>query len=313
MRILIAEDEPVARMIIQRALEVLNHECVAVEDGLQAWRSIQKYGFDVVISDLMMPDIDGFELCRRVRKLGGYTYFILLTGVSETESRLKGMEAGADDYLTKPLDVVELRLRLIAAERLAALHTKISEQKWALEALNKQLFTQGRMDALTNIPNRLRLQEDLEKLHARLERHGHAYGVALMDVDHFKKYNDTCGHLAGDEALKLIANTLARTCRATDWVYRYGGEEFVAIFPDTTAETVCIAAERMRAAIERLREPHPGLGPANVLTVSIGVSWMGHGGQTSIDDVLNNADLGLYEAKNNGRNLVRVFPSHEEN
>ena len=312
MRVLIAEDEPVARKIIQRALEGLNHECVVAEDGLHAWRAVQKYGFDVIISDLMMPDIDGFELCRRVRKLGGYTYFILLTGVSEIASRLSGMEAGADDYLTKPLDLVELRLRLIAAERISALHAKIAEQKWALEALNKQLYAQGRIDALTSIPNRLRLQEDLEKLHARLERHGYAYGVALMDVDHFKKYNDTCGHLAGDDALRLIANTLARTCRATDWVYRYGGEEFVAVFPDTTAETACIAAERMRAAIERLREPHPGLGPASVLTISIGVSWMGREGKSSIDDVLNHADLALYEAKNGGRNLVKLFPSDEK-
>ena len=166
------------------------------------------------------------------------------------------------------------------------------------------LFEDSRRDGLTGLSNRRRQDEDLEVLAGRADRYGHGFSVGLFDVDRFKAYNDGAGHQAGDEVLRAVAAELTRQCRSDDAVYRYGGEELLVVFPGQTAETATIGAERMRAAIEALAIPHPGLEPGAVITVSGGVACFEPGQPTGVGTLLEHADAALYEAKSGGRNRV---------
>lgn len=305
MQILIAEDDAVSRLLLQKAVERLGHDCVVAADGLEAWSAYEQGAVDVIISDWMMPELDGLEFCRRIRaNETGYTYFILLTANKDRKDHLLGMSAGADDYLTKPLDAHDLQLRLVAAQRVTNLHRRILQQQKELEALNRSLYTEGRRDALTGIPNRLALRDDLERAQGRADRGEGTYSVALFDIDNFKKYNDNLGHLAGDEALRTVAKRLAGQCRASDKVYRYGGEEFCALFHDQDLEGATIAVDRMRQAVHNIELPHPANTASPFVTVSAGVAC--HGGEATlpVEAVLERADQALYRSKERGRNQV---------
>ena len=307
MKILIAEDDSVSRMILRRAVEKVGHECLAVEDGEEAWKLYRKTpDVDAIISDWMMPGMDGLELCRKIRaeERDGYTYFIFLTALGDRDHLLVGLEAGADDYLSKPLDRDELQVRLISARRVTQLHRRLAYQNDELENLNRKLFEQSREDPLTRLGNRLRLREELDALRGRVERYGHSYSAVLCDVDHFKLYNDRYGHLAGDEVLQKVASTLVALCRSGDTAYRYGGEEFLAILPEQSLESAAAFADRLRLAVEGLRMPHEANDPPGVVTISAGVAALPAGESKSADDLLTEADEALYRAKKSGRNRV---------
>lgn len=298
MRILVAEDEAIPRTILRTALESFGHECLVAEDGREAWEVfLANTGVDVVISDRLMPGMDGLELCRKIRAQGGegYAYFVFLTALGDKEEVIDGIRAGADDYLGKPLDLDELRVRLISAARVTGLHKKLSEQK-------RELYQQARKDPLTGLGNRLALHEDLEVLVARARRYGHGYCAALYDVDNFKTYNDLYGHLAGDEVLRGVAKALAGRSRGGDAAYRYGGEEFLVVMPEQTLESARAAADLVRRAIEDLRIPVAAGEPPVAITVSAGVAALGPG--QSADAWLMEADAALYRAKESGRNRV---------
>jgi len=287
--------------MLQRELEGLGHECLIACDGTEAWELFQGSGVDVVVSDWMMPGMDGDEFCQRVRSdpEAPYAYFILHTSLGDLKHVVQGMQAGADDYLTKPFERDQLATRLIAADRITSLHRRLVSQQAELERLNKVLFADSRNDRLTALGNRRRMDEDLERLTDNAQRYGRPASVALFDVDRFKQYNDSAGHAAGDEVLRSVAATLARECRTGDIAYRYGGEELLVALPEQTLETAAIAAERMRAAIESLAIPHPA---ARVVTVSGGVACVD--GDGDVADLLSRADAALYEAKEGGRNRI---------
>jgi diguanylate cyclase (GGDEF)-like protein len=308
MKVLIADDSPTPRLLLKRELERLGHECIIAEDGLQAWELFQGSGVDAVISDWMMPGIDGDELCRRVRSdpSAPYAYFILLTSLDDRRHVVAGMTAGADDYLTKPFGHEELETRLIAAARVSALHRRLATQQAEVERLNQILFEDSRRDALTGLANRRRQDEDLEVLAERAKRYGQPFCVALFDVDRFKAFNDTAGHLAGDDVLRTVAAELAAECRGGDVVYRYGGEELLVVFAAQTCDDAQSAAERMRAAIETLAIPHPGIEPGAVVTISAGVAAFEAERGDEVHALLKRADAALYEAKRDGRNRVAV-------
>ncbi len=301
MKILVVDDELVSRLVVQAAVERLGHRWVAASDGEEAWRHFQDDRPDVLITDLLMPEADGLELCRRVRASAetGYTYIILATMLGGHEDVVRGMEAGADDYLVKPVEPFDLQAKLIAAERVTALHAELGRYRAELAKL-------ARTDALTQLANRRSLEEDLRMLDARSQRYGRPYCVAICDVDHFKTYNDTLGHQAGDEALRAVAAKLAAEVRASDGVYRYGGEEFVLVLPEQSLQTARAAVERVRAAVEQLAIPHPGRGPGGVVTMSFGIAGFRPGLTTTAEDLLEQADAALYEAKEAGRNRVAV-------
>jgi diguanylate cyclase (GGDEF)-like protein len=301
VKILVVDDELVSRLVVQAAVERLGHQWVAASDGEEAWRHFQEDRPDVLITDLLMPGVDGLQLCRRVREAAetGYTYIILATMLGDREDVVRGMEAGADDYLVKPVEPFDLQAKLIAAERVTALHAELGRYRTELAEL-------ARTDALTQLANRRSLEEDLRMLDARSQRYGREYCVAICDIDYFKKYNDTLGHQAGDEALRTVAARLAAEVRASDGVYRYGGEEFVLVLPEQNLEKARAAVERVRAAVQRMAIPHPAGGPDGVVTMSFGIAGWRPGQTATVEEVLEQADAALYEAKEAGRNRVGV-------
>jgi diguanylate cyclase (GGDEF)-like protein len=308
MRVLIAEDSSMGRLLLQRAVEALGHTCLIATDGVEAWETFERELPDVVISDWMMPGLEGPELCRRVRARPDtpYAYFVLLTVLREKEHALVGVQSGADDYLAKPLDQLDLRICLIAAERVVMLHRSLDQKTAELEQANRELFQTARTDPLTGVGNRLRLHEDLARLEGQAARYGHCYAVAMCDLDHFKAYNDALGHPTGDEALRTVAQVIAREIRTGDSVYRYGGEELAVIMPEQSLASAGIAMERIRQAVQAAGVPHPASPTAAAVTVSIGVAERCSGDEGDGREVLSRADAALYQAKMRGRNRVAL-------
>jgi diguanylate cyclase (GGDEF)-like protein len=184
---------------------------------------------------------------------------------------------------------------------------QVEEQQAGLEDLNRKFFDQARVDPLTKLGTRLKFNEDVETLWQRIVRYGERYGAIMCDIDNFKQYNDTYGHIAGDQILRQVADALSAVCRGGDEIYRFGGEEFLVILPNATLAGSAASAERYRAAVERLSIPHSG-SAAGIVTISMGVACSDACDATTIDAWLHEADIALYEAKRTGRNRVETRP-----
>jgi two-component system chemotaxis response regulator CheY len=290
MHILIADDDPGTRMIVGAAVERLGHECTVAEDGAEAWRRFRETAPDVVITDWDMPGMDGTELTRRIRAQADvpYPYVIVLTARAGQDDALHAMEAGADDLVFKPLRREQLERMLVGAARVTTLH--------------RRLHRDVRQDALTGLGNRHRLGEDLAAMHARAERYGHRWGVALVDIDRFAAYNDAAGALEGDRLLRRVAGALADAVRGGDTVYRSGGAELLVLLPEQTLDTAAVAADRLRAVVEDLAVAHPSGG---AVTVSVGVAGSLEGADT-VDGLVGRAEAALQAAKTAGRNRVAI-------
>ena len=304
MRILVVDDEQISRLLVQAAVDWLVHEWIAADDGEAAWQCFSQNKPDVLITDLMMPGVDGLELCRRVRAdtRAGYTYITLVTVLGERQDIVRGMDAGADDYLIKPVQLFDLQARLIAAQRVTDLHAELDRHRAELAHL-------ARHDPLTGLGNRRSLDEDLEVLHARSQRYGRRFALAMCDIDRFKAYNDTHGHQAGDQALRAVAATIAQELRGGDSVYRYGGEEFLLILPEQTPDTALVAVERVRSAVQRLAIPQPAAGLGGTLTLSAGIAAFDPDEAPTAEQLLQRADAALYRAKAAGRNQLALADS----
>jgi diguanylate cyclase (GGDEF)-like protein len=300
VRILVVADDPASQHVVRAVLENLGHTSDLCGDAAAAWARFEQEPYDVVITDRDMPGEAGLDLVRRIRTHsdGRYTYVILITALDSLEYAVEGMESGADDYLLKPLDPALMRLRLIAAARVAALHEQI-------ELMTQRLRQAAITDPLTGLGNRLALVVDLAQLHARVVRYGHTYCLALIDVDHFKSYNDTFGHQAGDAALQAIARAVRSTARAGDETYRYGGEELVVVLPEQDVTGALIALNRMRRAVEELDLSNPQ-SPHGRVTISIGLALLQRGDGQEPNQALAAADAALYRAKALGRNRIEV-------
>ncbi|MFJ4262272.1 diguanylate cyclase [Paenarthrobacter nicotinovorans] len=299
MKILIADDDQISRMITKAAVEQSGHECIVAVDGDSAWQLFKEQSPEAVVTDLMMPGLNGLDLCRAIRAAeeDSYTYIILVTSHGSRKDVLAGMEAGADDYVTKPLDPFNLHIRLLAAQRITSLHADLARYRSALTE-------QARTDPLTKVHNRLKLSEDL----GDLQDGNRGYCLAMVDVDNFKSYNDIYGHQAGDAALVAIAATLTGEIRTSDAVYRFGGEEFLLLLREQTAATAEKVMERVRSAVHDLRIEHSG-DPDGVLTISAGISAFKDGRRAGTEQLLREADLALYAAKAAGRNRVALADS----
>jgi diguanylate cyclase (GGDEF)-like protein len=253
----------------------------------------------------MMPGMDGVEVCRRVRAVGKepYTYILLLTAKTESGDLVEGMEAGADDYVTKPFDSHELRVRLRAGRRILDLQ---EELVLAREALRRE----ATHDGLTGVWNRTAIMETLGRELARSNREMSPVAVMLADLDHFKQINDGHGHMAGDEVLREAAQRMQAGLRRYDSIGRYGGEEFLIVLPGCDATGAAAQAERMRSAIET-REFHFDGKPIHV-TCSIGVSWTDLADVAQTESLIRSADEALYLAKHRGRNRVHLVCLQQE-
>jgi two-component system chemotaxis response regulator CheY len=307
LNIIVAEEDDSSRDNLVASVRLLGHRCRAARDGLQAWQMQLDERADAILANLQMPGMDGLELCRRTRVANdndAYTYFIFMTDLADKDHFLKGMEAGADDYHTKPVDIDELRARLVSASRVVALYKRLAEQNAVLRRDSQTSFRQARTDALTQVANRLAMEEDFKVLWARAKRYRHRYSLAICDVDTFKAYNDRFGHLAGDEVLRRVAATLREKLREGDGLYRYGGDEFVVLLPEQSLSEAGRALERIRLAVEELAIP--GVQDDRSVTLSFGVAELQQATDASPEDWLRRADAALYKAKSEGRNRLDI-------
>ena len=307
MKVLIAEDDLTSAFLLSRAIGNLGYESDIARDGAEAWAKIESDDPSLVISDWMMPYVDGPELCRRIRNRSTekpYIYTILLTSKAQREDRLEALEAGADDFLTKPFDRVELAARLKVAQRIFSIQHELRERALQLEILkaqlehrNIQLAEQATTDGLTGLKNHRHFREVLEGSFSLAEQHRSPLSVIMVDVDQFKPFNDTFGHPAGDEVLVTVAKALGASARVHDLVARYGGEEFVLLLRATDAAAARSLADRLRLAIEKLpwtRRP---------ITASFGISTTTPA-TLAASQLVDEADQALYYSKQTGRNRV---------
>ncbi len=298
MRILIAEDDPVSRRLLEVTLNKWGYQVIACPDGTTALQALQQPGApSLAILDWMMPDVDGVQVCREVRQRVSepYTYVLLLTAKNHRSDIITGLEAGADDYIVKPFDANELRMRLRAGRRILDLQ---SELIFAREELRDQ----ATRDSLTRLWNRAAILDILESELERAKRGGSAVSIIMADLDYFKRINDTYGHLVGDAVLRETASRMRSALRPYDEIGRYGGEEFLFVLPDCDTAAAVTLGERLQMAIgEEAIVLAEGAIP---VTLSLGVST-----SEAIDDVhtfLSAADAALYRAKDNGRNRLEL-------
>jgi len=301
VRILIAEDDPVSRRILEAMLVKWGYEVISTCNGHEAWQVLQSADAPrLAILDWMMPGLDGLSVCRQVRNREEetYTYIILLTALQRDEDIVTGLEAGADDYMTKPLKVNELRVRLRAGRR-------IVELQEYLIATREIVRAKADHDALTALWNHGKILNILSKELVRAQREGGCVGVIMADLDHFKSVNDTYGHMAGDSVLRTVAARLGAQVRAYDAIGRYGGEEFLIILPGCDRVNTLSLANRLCVSINSADIDTPdGLIP---VTISLGVAASCRGMETEATALVRLADRGLYRAKENGRNRVEAI------
>jgi len=300
MKILIVEDDPVSRRLLESFLTEWGHDVKLAVNGSEAWKILQNPDApNLVISDWMMPEMDGLELCRRIRATGksGYIYFIILTAKEKKEDVVKGLEAGADDLLVKPFSHEELKCRVLIGERILN--------------LEKRILQLASTDSLTGILNR---RAFTERLKAELERAGREnapLSIIMADIDHFKRVNDEYGHQAGDRVLQEFSRRLMKPARPYDFLGRYGGEEFIACLPNTNEEQARSIAERLRRGVEETAVSRSD--DANIqITASFGTaSYRAEDGKDDVDQIIKRADDALYKAKREGRNRVCAWLNGE--
>ncbi len=295
---LIVDDDPVAAREVRTALVDLGYAVKVACAWTDALRQFDSDSVDLVLMDAVMPTVDGFKLTSVLRaRMRSYVPVVLLTGLADASAREHGLAAGADDFLCKPVKLVELRLRMAAMLRIRQL-TKV------LEAKSKELERLAHLDALTGIANRRGLEECLAREVERANRYGRDLSLIMFDLDHFKQVNDCHGHLVGDALLSFFGQVLEQMARTCDMVFRYGGEEFVVLAPDTAAARARNVAERICRGFE-LQSPDASV--AGPQTVSAGVCDLKRLDVCTVAGLLECADTALYDAKKSGRNRVAIY------
>ncbi len=303
MRILIVDDDAITRRILETMLKIHGYEPLTATNGQQAWELLQQDFVPLILTDWLMPSMDGIELIRRIRAANfpSYNYIVLITSLSTQSDIVHGLEAGADDFLTKPFHEGELLARLNIARRILELERNLRETR-------DQLYHQATHDSLTGLLNRMAI---IDRATMELERSRRAHqplSLALLDIDHFKRINDTFGHLVGNEVLIAVGQIVKGLVRPYDSVGRWGGEELLLVLPDTDSATAIQIAERIRYALSQHIFNLPS-GMRLRLTVSVGVSCtdLYQSSYLLLDTLFQHADEALYTAKRSGRDQVGLF------
>lgn len=290
-RVLVIDDSPDVHRLLRARLKQEEIEMISVMGGMEGLAEIKAHRPDLILLDLDMPCMDGFEVLRAIKDDAQTVHIpvVVLSGLASPEDKVSAFDLGAHDYIIKPFELTELRVRIRAALR--------------LNFLLKMLAQRAQIDGLTGLWNRAYFDRRVQDEVARVQRHGGALSIAFFDADHFKSINDTFGHPAGDAVLQGVAELIQRESRQSDIACRYGGEEFVLIMPETTAQDAHAFCDRLRAGLESIAWPRH---PERKVTVSIGVAGATGGAELSAAAWVEAADKCLYAAKKGGRNRVVV-------
>ena len=305
--VLIIDDSVTVREQITRTLEQFNlfTHYYEAEDGLEGFKKLTAFPVDIILCDLEMPRIDGFKFLSMLKARPDFRDIpvIILTGMNDRERKIKGLDQGASDYITKPFDHEELVSRV-------RVHLKIKKLQDELKHTNELLLELSNTDHLTGLFNRRYMMEALDKeLHRSIRKCG-TLSLIMLDIDHFKQVNDTFGHLQGDIVLQKVALQLQKELRSYDCAARYGGEEFVAILPDSSLKEAIFVADRIRLAVKST--PFSGPLAELSLTVSLGVATFYQKHSSTVDEFIKLADDAMYRAKANGRNRVEFQDPESE-
>jgi len=304
-KILVVDDIPVNIQLLQAFLAAQNYKTYIARNGEEALKQVENIEPDLILLDVMMPKMNGFETCRRLKlsDKAKYTPVIMVTALNEIESKIKGIEAGADDFISKPFNKLELLARVKSLLRVKTLHDQLQEKILQLERAKEKLRELAVTDGLTGLANYRHFKDVLQLEIKRAERHKSPVSLIMFDIDFFKNYNDTHGHLAGDKVLQGIGNLVLNNIRKIDLAARYGGEEFAVILPNTSDTNARIVAEKLRLLIEKHQFIHQETQPNGNLTISIGVAAYPSSGKT-FEQLIDCADKRLYLAKAQGKNTV---------
>ncbi|TOA04722.1 diguanylate cyclase response regulator [Vibrio parahaemolyticus] len=308
MRILLVDDVQLDRMQLAIRLKQLGHIVKAVGSGIEALNTYESFDPELVLLDISMPEMNGFEVSLHVREtFPDWIPIIFLSSHEEPEMIAKAIDAGGDDYLIKPVDKLVLNSKLIAMQRIAHMRRELKQATAQLEQVNQLLTQQANEDGLTKLFNRRYIDQKLDSMVAWHGRHHMPMAMILLDVDFFKPFNDNYGHIEGDRCLQAIANQLKATfCRSGEYVGRYGGEEFVVLLSSTDAQTAEREAERIQEAMYFLDYQHEFSSVANRVTVSQGVFVFQPTGKENQADLYATADRALYTSKSLGRNTYTM-------
>lgn len=299
-KVLVVDDSPVYRKLVEQVLSGEKYSLLFAADGTEALRLFDEHSPSIVLTDWVLPDFSGLELCERIRSETSrpYTYIILMTSKSEKDNLIRGLEAGADDYLAKPFDHGEMLARMGVGRRIVDLNRELAAKSQKMEEA-------ARTDHLTGLPNRRAIEEWATKQLCGSARHGFPLWLVVTDIDSFKSINDTFGHDAGDVVLKTFADVLQKNTRAADMCGRLGGDEFVIVVSHVESEKIAEALDRFRERFAELSFPLQG--HSVQVTASFGIAGTSGHKPQDYGELLRKADQMLYEAKRAGRNCVRVL------
>ena len=312
-RILVVDDHEDNIEVLKVRLESWGYLTASAYNGADALKYVESTPPDLILLDVMMPEMDGNEVARRIKGNAALPFIpiIMQTALDSTDSKVEGLEAGADDYITKPIDFAELKARLRSMLRIKRLQEALEEREKELLEVNQRLTYMSQTDALTGLDNRRHLNERIDEMFSHAKRLNEPFSLVMCDLDKFKSVNDTYGHQAGDEVLKQLSAILKDEAREIDRVGRYGGEEFMLLLPGTVLDAAVTFAERVRKRIEGHTFTFPG--GTLTRTSSFGVAGWPHPKIEQCDDLVRTADDALYVAKETGRNKVVRFDGDEFN
>jgi diguanylate cyclase (GGDEF)-like protein len=293
LTVLVIEDHPDQRDLLAIVLQREGYRVVTAANGVEALEKLQQENIQIALSDIMMPKMDGFELVNKIRNDTALKnlYVILITARIQEGDRVRGLDLGADDYITKPFSFSELLARVRVGSRVVQYQQNLEHQT--------------QVDSLTGLYNRRAFEKRIWEEFERTKRYGHPLSLLILDIDNFKLINDTYGHSGGDAALKQISDTLTVKTRQSDFQCRYGGEEFVLILPETEQDNALQVAEKVLEAVRNLR--FTSNNNTFSLTISMGISSTSTKEYLDWNDMLHDADQALYSAKHNGKDRAVVF------